>query len=156
MALPSAQCEQLCELLDLMASPAAAALTAAPPASSSSIPSPPSPSASSLARVEVATLFWARSTDRTLRWTDVMRRLGKWEQVCVWGGEREREGVGRGSRCVGGHAGKGQVWEKGVSGRGKDGRGKGSPPDVDHPNTHDSPDVAPLLRLPQPHSYHGD
>ena len=108
MALPSAQCEQLCELLDLMASPAAAA-PAAPPASSS-IPSPPSPSASSLARVEVATLFWARSTDRILHWTDVMRRLGKWEQV-----------------CVGGRRGKGKVWEggAGVCGRGgMPGRGR--------------------------------
>ena len=51
-----------------------------PPADATPAASP-FPVPSSLVRVEVVTLFWARITDRALHWTDVMHRLGKGEQV---------------------------------------------------------------------------
>ena len=76
------QCEQLCELLELMG-PTAVLSAAATRTSASgggcSSTMPPSPS--SPGRVEVVTLFWARCTDRAQHWTDVMRQLGQEEQV---------------------------------------------------------------------------
>ena len=60
----------------------------------------PFPVPSSLVRVEVVTLFWARITDRALHWTDVMHRLGKGEQV------------------RGGARGRGKIWEGQAWGRG--------------------------------------
>ncbi len=63
-------CEQLLEILELLPPPPESDGAAAV-------------SATSLDRIEVVTMFWARTIDRQYGWTDVMRKLDKEGQVSI-------------------------------------------------------------------------